>query len=294
MHDGPSDLFRCRLIMSATFLDAMVARSRDENDGPAPAKETCLFGENRLTHEKMIIRPAGAGAGRGWFAVDSLEPGTVLWTEMPLTFAATRQGLVRKVDKTLWRHENLCRKPAAESRGEGIVASNFFDFGNMGSYIFEQTSLLNHSCCPNASVRVVFGETVASETRASVTVVRRVETDQELHISYSGKILFLPTRARRVQIMDRWGFCCRCDRCEGTLPQPELERWALLEEAAAAADAIGRKPTAARQAADPAHMALVTRAASLVAEWMPSLAEGERFAEHIEYYAELAAAPDQD
>ena len=213
----------------------------------------------------------------------------MLWIETPLSFAATREGLVRKVDKMLWRHEGLCRKPVAESRSAGIVAANYFDFGVMGSYIFEQTSLLNHSCCPNASVSVVYGDVVASETRATVSVARRIEADEELCISYSSKALFLPTGARRELIQQKWGFCCRCGRCEGTLPQPELERWALLEEAAAAADAIGREPEL--RAEDPQLVALQARAAALVAEWMPYLAEGERFAEHVESYTGCVAAP---
>ena len=275
-------------LMSRSFLEVMATRYRDaagDSGGHVqPAvDDTCLFGESRLVHSSLVLRRT-VGAGRGWFAIHDLEAGTVLWNERPLNFAATREGLVRKVDKMLWRHEGLCRKPMAESRGAGIVAANYFDFGMYGSYLFEQTSLLNHSCCPNASVRVVYGESVASETVASVHVARHVDADEQLCISYSSKALWLPTDARRELIQQKWGFHCRCNRCEGTLPLPEQERWALLEQAAAAADALNCQTVLQTDHRDPAHMALQARAAALVAEWLPSLAEGERFAEHIERY----------
>ena len=285
--------------MSRSFLDAVAARNEDAQQPPPqqppppqppppqpPAvKESCIFSDSHLTHSSLTVQRIH-GAGRGWFATHDLAAGTVLWCETPLSFAATRDGLVRKVDKILWKHDGLCRRPKAESHGAGIVAANFFDFGMYGAYIFERTSLLNHACCPNASVRVVYGETAASETTASVVVARRVSQGEQLCISYSSKALFLPTHARRELVHDKWGFWCRCARCEGTLPQAELGRWSLLEEAAASADALG-KPS--QQSAQPALVALQARAAALVAEWLPDLAEAERFAEDAEYYAGCAA-----
>lgn len=274
--------------MSRSFLDAMAARHHDTRQPQSAVKETCLFGESKLSHDLLIVRRV-AGAGRGWFVLGGLEAGTELWSEQPLSFAATREGLVRKVEKVLWRHEGLCRKPIAGSRGEAIVAANFFDCGMYGAYLFEKTSLLNHSCYPNASVRVTYGETVASDTRASVTVARRVQADEQLCISYSSTALFLPTRARRELIYDKWGFWCRCDRCEATLPQLDLERWALLEEAAEAADTMGKPASESELTADPEFVALQERAAALVSAWLPSLAEGERFAEAVERYAGCAS-----
>ena len=242
--------------------------------------EDCVLGEScNLEHELVTVQLVD-GAGRGVFAQRDIESGTELWSETPLSFAPSRDALVHKVDGMLWRHASLCRKRFAATKGEGIVASNYFDQGVLGAYLFEQTSLLNHACCPNASVRFVRSETRASECRLRTVVARHLERGEQVCISYSSTALFLPTDARRQLLHDRWGFWCHCERCVGTLPAGEQERWAMLEEAAAAADALG-KPRPAT--VDPAVVALQTRAAELVASWLPALAEGERFAEDAAY-----------
>lgn len=261
--------------MSNSFVDAATVRERD-----CRSVDTTFFGDCNLKHDILTVRSV-AGAGRGWVASQSLEPGTELWSETPLSFAPSRDALVQKVDAMLFRHENLCRQRHATSKGEGVVASNFFDMGSMGAYLFEQTSLLNHACCPNATMRVDLAVSCASDVRACTSIARRVEAGEQILISYSAKALFLPTAARRVLLRSKWGFWCKCARCEGTLPAVEKERWALLEEAAAAADACG-KPRPAQ--VDREVAALQARASEMLASWMPGLCEGERFSEDAVYY----------
>ena len=66
------------------------------------------------------------------------------------------------------------------------------------------------------------------------------------------------------------------------LPTAEMERWAQLEEAAVAADALG-KPRP--KGVDPKVVTQQVRAAELLADWLPDLAEGERFRKDAEYLA---------
>ena len=270
--------------MSETFIDAAAVRHRDALL-PHVVGAPDIIGDSLISHDHLELRNV-PDAGRGWVALNDLPAGTKLWNEAPLSYAATRDGLVRKVDALLWKHEGLCRKRHATSRGAGIVASNYFDFGVYGAYIFEQTSLLNHSCCPNASVRVAFGEHAASGTRMCAKAARRVAIGEQLCISYSTKALFLPTPARRELLQAKWGFWCRCARCELILPDAERDNWVLLEEAAAAADAVGKPASPA--AVDSGLVALQRRAAGLLAGWLPDLVEGERFSEDADYYDGIA------
>ena len=239
----------------------------------------CLYGEFHLEHELVAVRLV-ADAGRGVFALSLIEPGTELWSESPLTYAESREALVQKVDAMVCHFESLCRKRRASSKGEGIVACNFFDQGVLGAYLFEQTSLLNHACCPTASLH--FEKTFSGECRVRASVVQRLACGEEVCISYSATALFMPTVERRKWLHDRWGFWCRCPRCEGTLPATDMRRWALLEEAAAAADALG-KPRP--KTVDPAVVALQRRAAEVLGVWQPDLAEGARFTKSAEYLA---------
>lgn len=142
-------------------------------------------GGKHLAHELLTLREV-AGAGRGWFASRDLEPGTQLWQEKAFTVGRNRADLVRRVDAALEKHAAFCRPvaDAAEpldyfdslwathaSEGEGIVACNYFDNGKYtGAMLFELTSMINHSCCPNASVTMVQSEFGAVYAR--VTLIR--------------------------------------------------------------------------------------------------------------------------
>lgn len=188
-----------------------------------------------LNHDLLELRYV-RGAGRGWFALQDLLPGTELWKEKAFTVGRNRRDLVRRVDADLEKHAAFCRpagEAAASSEGEGIVACNFFDNGKYtGAMLFEQTSMINHDCNPNASVHMLQSEFGACYAR--VTVARHVAAGEQLSITYSNANLFRPREWRPCNV---WAFEAPCKRCAGVLPPEEQERWALLEAAAEAADA---------------------------------------------------------
>ena len=104
-------------------------------------EQMIIGGACLLTHSALVLREV-SGSGRGWIALHALEPGTELWREAPLTFAATREELVEAVNADLPKHAALCRPTAATSEGEGVVHCNFFDLGDHGAWLLEQTSML--------------------------------------------------------------------------------------------------------------------------------------------------------
>jgi hypothetical protein len=214
--------------------------------------------------------------------MEDLEPGTELWKEKALTVGRNRADLVRRVDSDLEKHAAFCRPKgdaAAASEGEGIVSCNYFDNGACaGAMLFEQTSLLNHACCPNASVRMIVSEYGACY--AQVVVARRVSAGEQLFITYSAAKLYRPCEERPCC---QWGFGERCPRCERTLPPEELEMWELLEAAATAADAAKRSASRTVDAAMAA-LPLQVSAAELVCSRLPYLAEAERFAEDVDFF----------
>ena len=237
-------------------------------------------GGKELVHELLILRDV-CGLGRGWFARRDLAPGTELWKEKPITTGRNRSDLVRRVEADLEKHAAFCRPQDTTeiSEAEGIVRCNYFDNGScIGAMLFEQTSLLNHSCCPNASVRMMISEYGACYSR--VIVAKHVAAGQQVFISYSAAKLFRPREERPCAC---WGFPRACLRCEGTLPPEEQELWALLEAAAFAAD-TARAVTP--RTVDAAMLALPLQvcAAEAVSILLPSLVEGERFAEDIEFF----------
>jgi len=107
-----------------------------------------------------------------------------------------------------------------------------------------------------------------------------VASGEQLCICYSDAALFQPREVRRALLHERWGFWCRCSRCEGTLPTREKQRWALLEEAAAAADGAKPRPSVV----DPSIVTLQLQAAKALDSWLPWLAEGARFKEDAAYF----------
>ncbi|KAF5829055.1 hypothetical protein DUNSADRAFT_16639 [Dunaliella salina] len=68
-------------------------------------------------------------------------------------------------------------------------------------------SLLNHSCLPTC-VHYVVGSTMV------VRAVRDVPAGEELTVSYLGREDFSPASARSRLLEERFGFTCRCPRCQ--------------------------------------------------------------------------------
>lgn len=90
-------------------------------------------------------------------------------------------------------------------------------------------SLMNHSCCPNARVRVI-GDFMFVHT------VRPVAKGEEVLVSYVDACL--PARERARRLADGWGFDCACERCRLSRSRPEIA--AMEAELAEVLDACGR------------------------------------------------------
>lgn len=65
----------------------------------------------------------------------------------------------------------------------------------------------NHSCAPNA--HVVFA---AGSSLATVRASRPIAAGEEVTVAYNEDAVWRPLRQRR-QLLDGWGFHCRCARC---------------------------------------------------------------------------------
>ncbi|XP_055304028.1 SET domain-containing protein 3-like [Sitodiplosis mosellana] len=89
------------------------------------------------------------------------------------------------------------------------LISNANSFGvENGTFVANVTSLLNHSCAPN-----IIGYLFSSY---SLNVTGRpIEKGEQLFIKYSG-IDGLSTTMRKSSLKSRWGFDCKCERCEPT------------------------------------------------------------------------------
>ncbi|XP_026551545.1 N-lysine methyltransferase SMYD2 isoform X1 [Pseudonaja textilis] len=78
------------------------------------------------------------------------------------------------------------------------------ELSHLGSAIFPDVALMNHSCCPN--VIVTYKGTVA-EVRA----VQEIETGDEIFTSYID--LLYPTEDRNDRLKDSYFFTCDCREC---------------------------------------------------------------------------------
>jgi len=70
--------------------------------------------------------------------------------------------------------------------------------------------MFNHACAPNCAV---YRDSSTGTTR--VLLIRPVDKGDELTIHYSDELILLPTHLRQRFISGRFGFECRCLRCQG-------------------------------------------------------------------------------
>lgn len=81
---------------------------------------------------------------------------------------------------------------------------NGFDFGH--TYIYENASHFNHSCCPNMEY-TDFGDKFLADTN------RDISKGEQLFISYV-PVDMIETRERRVELLNKlWNFKCKCRLC---------------------------------------------------------------------------------
>ena len=249
----------------------------EADDSTAAALRSRIESANQSLRHDLVELAVVSDLGIGWHASADIPAGTELWSEKPFSRHRNRSALVCLVDSDIERHALFCHDAKCESLAEGLVKSNYFELGALGAMLFLRTSFCNHSCCPNATVRIEISPFGACKAR--LIVARDVKRGEQLCICYSNAACFQSNAARQATLSSRWGFHCRCARCEGTLPLDLANLWVTLEEAAAAADAV--KPRSKH--VDPAVCDQQRHAAELVARHLPSLAEAERFADDLAY-----------
>lgn len=91
--------------------------------------------------------------------------------------------------------------------------------------IYQNASLLNHSCAPNAELFTFIGSELIIRTRS------RIRAGQELTISYGPTVQKTPTRARRAALLHTHQFRCKCEHCAwpvGSLTDTQ-RRYLLLD-----------------------------------------------------------------
>uniref|UniRef100_A0A8C5TCU5 [histone H3]-lysine(4) N-trimethyltransferase n=1 Tax=Malurus cyaneus samueli TaxID=2593467 RepID=A0A8C5TCU5_9PASS len=78
------------------------------------------------------------------------------------------------------------------------------ELSHLGSAIFPDVALMNHSCCPNVIVTY-------KGTLAEVRAVREIEPGEEIFSSYID--LLYPTEDRNDRLRDSYFFSCDCREC---------------------------------------------------------------------------------
>ncbi|XP_030051898.1 N-lysine methyltransferase SMYD2 isoform X1 [Microcaecilia unicolor] len=78
------------------------------------------------------------------------------------------------------------------------------ELSHLGSAVFPDVALMNHSCCPNVIVTY-------KGTLAEVRAVQEISTGAEIFTSYID--LLYPTEDRNDRLKDAYFFCCDCKEC---------------------------------------------------------------------------------
>lgn len=81
---------------------------------------------------------------------------------------------------------------------------NAFEFQDKPVILFTGT-ILNHSCLPN----VIFGE---RDNQMYFIAIRDIEKGEEICDSYID--ITLPSKKRKKELKDQYGFECQCERCQ--------------------------------------------------------------------------------
>jgi hypothetical protein len=93
----------------------------------------------------------------------------------------------------------------ATTTADGVVASG----------VFPGAALLNHSCSPNCFKRFT------AEGNLELVAARDIATGEELCHSYINELAFRSERQR--QLLEGYGFTCKCARCEGLSLWPAID-----------------------------------------------------------------------
>eukprot|EP00930_Biecheleria_cincta_P069697 TRINITY_DN57400_c0_g1_i1.p1 TRINITY_DN57400_c0_g1~~TRINITY_DN57400_c0_g1_i1.p1 ORF type:complete len:487 (-),score=76.68 TRINITY_DN57400_c0_g1_i1:198-1601(-) len=169
---------------------------------------------------------AGPGRGFGLVAPMGADAGAVLCDEEPILRkpkglpASDLVALVNQLPQD--KRAKLLQMAATEGcpqneagfHGEDLTAlrairTNSVALPDGGGAVYAIGCRANHSCRPNASLRV------GSNARLQLKALRSIEAGEDVLVSYIGEGDLLRPQARRQELINSWGFLCDCDRCVG-------------------------------------------------------------------------------
>jgi hypothetical protein len=238
---------------------------------PSTSRSSALCGSMLPLDDSYHLRET-AYAGRGAFAARPLLAGRLFIHEVPLRSSSVA-GLAR-----LARETHLLEGLCGGDTPEDIVSANHFVDPDGCVSLFRRISMLNHTCCPNASMAIGY-----ADGSACVILARDVAEGEEITLCYSADVIFAPYEARQERLHRGWGFDCRCARCSGHLTIDDATKWQQLEEAAAALARPNVPPV------DPwvgEQQREQQRAAILLLDgWLPHLLEREAFTPDAQHFS---------
>jgi len=321
---------------------------------PAASTAALLFhGHHRPPpNPHVILREISPHLGRGWFAQEDLPAGTILWREHPRAVASSRKDLIQLVQENAPEFQHLCyydednndtrsnddenesyscccgssnnKSNPKKKMAEGIVRCNHFAAAPDLMLLFDDISLLNHSCNPNASVVMRDDESNRHSgsldcrkedslggVQGLVQTARQIAAGDEINISYSDEALFWPWRQRHEYMQSRWGFDCACERCQFQKEQSHGMDEERVDEGAGAnlnndssssssspsyvvkniwplleqAAAVSKRAKPRAKVVDPVCRMLQQQAADAVSKHMPYLKQGDRFKADVKYFS---------
>eukprot|EP00667_Euglena_gracilis_P022356 EG_transcript_24825 len=226
------------------------------------------------THPLLEVRQCAAG--RGWFAARPIEAGAVLFSRRPLATGDSLEDIASKIDAAAAPYNGLCR-PEGAPAAHGIAERNCFR-SVAGRWLLygPDISLINHACCPSASV--VWGP----QGCAHVVAICTLQPGDELTFCYSSALLFSPLQKRRQELAERWGFTCGCERCGGPMEAAEASMWEALE--AGQAEVTANTPR--RLAINEGLVALLKDVLAALRVRRPWLCEALDLHDALRYFAE--------
>eukprot|EP00933_Yihiella_yeosuensis_P051644 TRINITY_DN49621_c0_g1_i1.p1 TRINITY_DN49621_c0_g1~~TRINITY_DN49621_c0_g1_i1.p1 ORF type:complete len:515 (-),score=138.58 TRINITY_DN49621_c0_g1_i1:219-1763(-) len=172
----------------------------------------------------LEVVEAGSGKGFGLIAPLGAPKGTVLVDEAPLytqpkhTPASEAVALFHALE--LSKQQQLLAMAAAPGdplrevgfAGEELAFLRAFRANSValpsgGGAVYALSCRANHSCRPNAALRV------GHENRMQLTAIRDIAPGEDVLVSYIGEGNLLRPTAWRQKQLHTWGFTCDCVRC---------------------------------------------------------------------------------
>ncbi|GLI61413.1 hypothetical protein VaNZ11_003608 [Volvox africanus] len=187
-----------------------VAEAGDANGTPRPSVTPCALTAYAITDANSLAATSGAqilppvlfgtstGLGTsniGGSSITSSSSSTI--TSSSSSSSSGGGGVLA----------DLVQRYSYSEGGDDLVLTELQDVSPVScAGLWPEAALLNHSCCPNASLLVIGG---AAYLRAG----RPVLEGEELTVSYLGLGVFKDVAERRSRLRASHGFQCTCPRC---------------------------------------------------------------------------------